>query len=231
MFLRQRATQAEFCDQQNLPLEIVASNYRQLARFNETMLVTDVFQRVLARWLGRDHVERLSILDLGAGDGWIGQTITAWAADRGWIWRVTNLDLNPSALGLGPHPRNVAASVCALPFRDNSFDAVIASQMAHHLTDAETVAHFREAWRVTGDALFLADTHRNRAALLVIWAVLKRMRATPEFLADGLQSVRRGWRVGEWRRLAAQAEIPNPRVWLAYGSRVMLQARKTRPST
>jgi 2-polyprenyl-3-methyl-5-hydroxy-6-metoxy-1,4-benzoquinol methylase len=180
--------------------------------------------KAVARWLGRDHVERLSILDLGAGDGWIGQTITAWAANRGWIWHVTNLDLNPSALGLRPHPSNVAASVCALPFRDNSFDAVIASQMAHHLSDAETVAHFREAWRVTGDALFLTDTHRNPAALLVIWAVLKRMRVTPEFLADGLQSVRRGWRVGEWRRLAAQAEIPNLRVWLAYGSRVMLQA-------
>ena len=55
MFLRERATQAEYCDQPGLPLEAVASNYRQLARFNETMLVADAFQRLLVRWLGRER--------------------------------------------------------------------------------------------------------------------------------------------------------------------------------
>lgn len=226
MFLRQRATQAEYCDRPDLPLEAVTSNYQQLARFNRTMLVSDAFQRLLTRWLGRPRVANLSILDIGAGDGWIGRKISGWAARRGWKWQVTNLDLNPHSLGLHPHSRNVRASACSLPFEQNSFDVVIASQMAHHLTDAEVVAHFREAWRVTRDGVFFCDTHRNGGALLVLWMVLKLIRTTPEFRADGLQSVRRGWRVGEWRRLAAEAGIPGAQVWLSYGSRVMLQARK-----
>jgi hypothetical protein len=226
MFLRERATQAEFCDQPGLPLEAVASNYRQLARFNETMRVSDAFQRLLVRWLGRERVMRLSILDLGSGDGWIGNAVTDWATRQGLNWRVTNLDLNPLGLGLRPGARNVTASVCQLPFQDGAFDLVISSQMAHHLSEVEVVSHFREAWRVTRDAIHLTDVHRNAGSLAVIWLVLKSLGVTTEFMADGLQSVRRGWRVDEWKSLARAAGIPDARIWLSYGSRVMLRARK-----
>src|SRR6266516_4262110 len=228
MFLRQRATQAEYCDRLDLPLAEVRVNYRQLARLNRLLLVADAFQRLLVRWLGREHVQRLSLLDLGAGDGWLDARIEVWARGHGWEWRVTSLDANLSALQLGGDRRKVAGSVCALPFADDSFDVVIASQMTHHLSDEEVVQHFREAWRVTRDALFLADVHRNTGALCVIWALLRLLRVTPHFLADGLLSVRRGWRVAEWQRLAERAGISGPRVWLYYGSRVMLQARKAR---
>jgi len=226
MFLSQRATQAEYCDRPDLPLEEVADNYRQLARFNRMMLVADPFQRLLVRWLGRMNVAKLTLLDLGAGDGSLGSEIEEWARRYGWEWRVTNLDLSLAALQLGAGRRSVAGSVCTLPFVDESFDVVIASQMTHHLTEDETVQHFREAWRVTRDAVFLTDAHRNGGALCVIWALLRSLRVTPHFLSDGLQSVRRGWRVGEWRELAERAGIVDARVWLYYGSRVMLQARK-----
>jgi len=226
MFLSQRATQAEYCDRPDLPVAEVADNYRQLARFNQNTMVSDVFQRVLVRWLGRANVKRLSILDLGAGDGYIGRTIAAWAKRYDWDWRVTNLDMNLAALRLGKGERRVVGSVCALPFAEDSFDVVIASQMTHHLTDEETVRHFREAWRVTRDALYLTDAHRNICALSAMWVLLRLMRMKPHFRSDGLLSVKRGWRVGEWRELAERAGIPRAKVSVYYGSRVLLQARK-----
>jgi len=226
MFLSERAAQPEYCDQPNIPLAYLAENYRQLARLNRLVSVADPFQRLLVRWLGREQVAHLTLLDLGAGVGFFGQEIEAWARRHGWNWRVTSLDSSFPALTLGTHPRRVAASVCALPFDKASFDVVISSQMAHHLTEAEAVQHFREAWRVTRDALFLTDIHRNAGALFVIWFLLRTLRATPQFISDGLLSVRRGWRLGEWRALATRAGIPSPRVWLYYGSRVVLQARK-----
>src|SRR6185369_14703961 len=84
MFLSQRATQAEYCDRTDLPSSEVADNYRQLARFNRLLQVTDPFQRLLVRWLGRGQVKKLSMLDLGAGDGSIGRSIESWARHRGW---------------------------------------------------------------------------------------------------------------------------------------------------
>ncbi|HXJ57001.1 MAG TPA: methyltransferase domain-containing protein [Verrucomicrobiae bacterium] len=226
MFLRERARQLEYCDRQDLPLGEVAANYQQLARFNRLALLADPFTRLLVRWLGRERVARLTLLDLGAGDGSLAEQLESWARARGWDWQVTSLDMNWRALGLRSRPRRVAASVCALPFPDASFDVVIASQMAHHLTETQAVQHFREAWRVTRETLFLTDTHRNAGALCFVWLLLRTLRVTPHFFSDGLLSVRRGWRLKEWRALAAQAEIPSARISLYYGSRVFLQARK-----
>jgi len=229
MFLRERATQAEYCDRPDISDGDLAANYHHLGRFNRLVHVADPFQRLLVRWIGRGNVSRLSILDLGAGDASLSAELEAWARHRGWDWRVTSLDHSLRALCLGQTQawrRRVSADVCALPFGDDTFDVVIASQMTHHLTDEQTVQHFREGWRVTRDALFLTDAHRNIGALAVIWTMLKLMGVPRQFLADGILSVQRGWRVAEWQRLAEAAGVPRARVSVYYGSRILLQARK-----
>jgi 2-polyprenyl-3-methyl-5-hydroxy-6-metoxy-1,4-benzoquinol methylase len=226
MFLRERATQAEYCDRLDLPDADVAANYHHLGRFNRLVLAADPFQRVLVRWLGLANVNNLTFLDLGAGDASLALQLEEWAARRGWKWRVTSLDASTRALRLGPGARRVAANVCALPFAANTFDVVMSSQMTHHLTDEEVVEHFREAWRVTRDVLFLTDIHRNVGALAVLWMILRLMRVPRPFLSDGMLSVRRGWRVAEWRDLAQRAAIPDFRVSVNYGTRIFLQARK-----
>jgi hypothetical protein len=99
------------------------------------------------------------------------------------------------------------------------------------LTDEETVTHFREAWRVTRDVLFLTDAHRNIGAMAVLWMVLRLMRVPRPFLSDGMLSVRRGWRVAEWEELARRAGIPEFRVSVYFGSRIFLQARKAQESS
>ena len=227
MFLAQRSAQAEYFDSPQRSLAEVAEGYRQLARVNRLFHNADPFQRLLSKWLGPERCRHLSLLDLGAGDGALGRELTDWAARRNWTWRVTNLDLSLLALQLNRTGRNVAGSAVALPFRDGSFDVVIAAQMTHHLPDtAAVVDHFREAWRVTRDALFINDLHRNVVLLGLVWCGARLARISPQMRADGLLSVRRGWRVPEWKALAARAGIANAQVWLYFGSRIMIQARK-----
>ena len=229
MFLSQRATQGEYLDTPGLPVQQVAESYLALGRVNRLFRYADPFQRLLVRWLGRERVQSLSVLDLGAGDGSLGREMEHWAAARGWTWRVTNLDLNPDALRLNRDGRNVAASVLSLPFQNESFDVVIASQMAHHLaTETQVVRHFAEAWRVTRDAVFLNDLHRNVVLFGIVWLTVRLLGLPPAMQSDGCISVQRGWRVGEWRRFAAQAGLGQARVWLHAGARIMLQARKAK---
>jgi 2-polyprenyl-3-methyl-5-hydroxy-6-metoxy-1,4-benzoquinol methylase len=164
---------------------------------------------------------------LGAGDGSLGDELSAWAAARGWDWHVTNLDANAQVMRLNPAAKWVAASALELPFRDQTFDVVIASQMTHHLmTDEEVCRHFREAWRVTQRVLFLNDLHRNAVLYGILWVLMKLYNFPPHFSNDGLLSVKRSFRVGEWRALAARADLPKPRVWLYGGARLMLEARR-----
>jgi SAM-dependent methyltransferase len=227
MFLKRRSLQAEYFDLPDRPLHELKDGYRMLAHMNRVFLLREPFQRRFPRWLGHDRCKSLSILDLGAGDGSFGAELSGWAKRRAWDWRFTNLDVNIPAMRLAQNGCFVGGSALALPFRDNAFDVVIGSQMAHHLNDDEEVCqHFREAWRVTGDLLFLNDLHRNVFLYAIVWALLRLHRYPDHFLTDGTLSVQRSWRVHEWRELAERARIPNARVSLYMGARVLLAARK-----
>ncbi len=178
MMLRERATEPEHFDNPlRTPAEIQAG-YRELARVNRLFRLDDPYTRVMVRWLGAENCRQLSILDLGAGDAWLGNAMEQFAARLGCQWRVTNLDLNPVPLRLNKNSRSVAGSVLALPFAANSFDVVIASQMTHHLAnDAAVVQHFREAQRVARQGVFITDMQRSPFLYTLLWVCLARATA------------------------------------------------------
>jgi 2-polyprenyl-3-methyl-5-hydroxy-6-metoxy-1,4-benzoquinol methylase len=228
MFLSRRATQAEYFDSRDVPQSEIVEFYSSLARCNRLFAFADPFQRLMPRFLGADRCQSLSLLDLGAGDGSLGSQLTQWASRRGWEWRFTNLDLCLPALRLGKGGRKVAASVLALPFAEESFDVVIASQVTHHLTgDTEVVQHLREAWRAARHGIFFSDLHRGPILYGMLWLLFRLRRNPTRFHDDGLLSVKRGFRVGELRRLAEAAGLSGGRVRLHYGARVILEARKS----
>jgi 2-polyprenyl-3-methyl-5-hydroxy-6-metoxy-1,4-benzoquinol methylase len=227
MFFKHRALQAEYFDAFDRPAEEVAEGYAMLARINRFFAFASPFQKFLPQILGQENCRSLSLLDLGAGDGSLGDELSRWAAGRGWDWRFTNLDMNIKAMRLNPAARCIAGSALALPFRDRSFDVVIASQMTHHLmSDDETRRHFSEAWRVTRGTLFINDLHRNVVLYAVLWALLRLCRFPEHFREDGLLSVRRSYRINEWQALCASAGIPGARVWLYGGARLILLASR-----
>ena len=229
MSLRQRSTQPEYLDSPDRTEAEVAAAFRDLNRANLLFRFSHPFEAILPRWLGKKKCERLDILDVGAGTGLLGKTLTEWARQQGWHWRFTNLDTNPVALKIGNQPDSVVGSALQLPFADGSFDLVIASQMTHHLTDEQVVTHWREAWRVTRDAVFICDLHRNALLYTLVWLALHLMRANRAMIEDGLISVRRGFRRDEWCKLADRAGIPGANIWRYHGTRIILQARKKRP--
>jgi len=225
MFLSRRSTQAEYFDTLR-PERETAQFYASLARLNRLFLFARPFQRTLPALLGGDSCKRLSLLDLGAGDGLLGKVLGQWAAKRNWKWETTNLDVNVRALSANSGTANVAGSVAALPFRDRSFDVVIASQMTHHLTDEQAEQHLREGWRVARQALVISDLHRNAALYAGLWLVLRLGRFPRNVGDDGLLSVRRGWHVDELDRIARKAGIAEAKVWLYFGARVLLGAAR-----
>lgn len=227
MFLSRRATQAEYFDLPGRPSTEIAEGYRLLGRVNRLFKFAAPFESLLPAQLGEHQCGRLTVLDLGAGDGSLGMELQDWAARRGWHWTVTSLDLNPEALRLNTGGRSVAACALHLPFCDNAFDVAIAAQMTHHLkSEADVSRHFREAWRVARRAVIIYDLHRNLLLYGTIWALMHAGRFPPWFRSDGLLSVKRGWRVREWRALANRAGLPGARVWLEHGARITLQASK-----
>lgn len=226
MFFGRRSTQAESFDLPGRPESEIAAGFRDLDRLNDAFCFAKPFEAILPEWLGRQRCARLDILDLGAGTGSLGRHLSAWAGKQGWDWRFTNLDSNELALKMGGEPRTVAGSVLALPFPDRSFDLVIASQMTHHLSDAEVVRHWQEAWRVTRRDMFICDVHRNPGLYAMLWVGTRWLGIGSPVREDALISVKRGFRLREWREKARIAGVTGAKVWLYYGTRIVLQARK-----
>jgi SAM-dependent methyltransferase len=226
MFLSRRAMQEEYFDLPRPPAE-VAEFFDSLGRVNRFFDFAEPFRNLLPKILPEPECRTLSILDVGAGDGSLGNTLSQWAASRGWNWRVVNLDASLVALELNRAGVNVASSAVQLPFRDETFDVVMASQMAHHLPDAEVRQLLSESWRVARKAILLCDLHRNLGLYLALRLLFCFQRHPSSFRADGLLSVKRGWRIGDLARLAAEAKIPGASVRLYFGARVILRANKS----
>jgi SAM-dependent methyltransferase len=83
-----------------------------------------------------------SILDLGCGQGVITNHLSATVT-------TTAFDLSAAALKhVAASARRVQGSGLALPFRDQSFDLVLASEVIEHFPDAEQAAILAEITRV-----------------------------------------------------------------------------------
>lgn len=226
--MSQRATQAECFDTPGRPLEEVRSDYQWLARVNRLTHFAKPFQHFLPYYLGSEGCRNLRILDVGAGDGRLGETLEAWARRNDWHWEVTNLDANPLCAHIAPRPV-VLGSATQLPFPDDSFDVVVATTMTHHLTDAQTVDHFREAGRVARKLVLIVDVQRRAWFLGLMWLVLVLLRAPAHFRADGVLSILRGWRLPEWRELAAKAGLDGARFHALAGMLLVLAWRPPPP--
>ncbi len=225
MFLRSRDLTPEYFDSPERTSAEVAEHYEWLGRMNKLTQFDRPFRVWIPQILGAEACKRLSIVDLGAGNGMLGQTLTEFARGRGWDWRFTNVDLNLPEPGSEGSTSGtwVKTSVTDLPFATNSFDLAIATTMTHHLhSDADVSAHFREARRVACQAVLICDMVRSPFFLAALWVVLVALRVPKEFRRDGVQSVKRGWRESEWRRLAASAGLNGARVWSEHGTRILL---------
>ena len=106
-------------------------------------------------------------LDAGAGSGVAGDALRACGA------RVVAADREFDMASYGARPA-VTADVVALPFRDGSFDVVVAAFVVNHLPDP--VAGLSELRRVTrpGGAVLVSTFSIDRAAAKERWTARPR---------------------------------------------------------
>lgn len=119
-------------------------------------------ERELVRALGGRRSGEVRVLDAGCGSGGLIRRLAERRAD----WRWTGVDLEPLACELA-HARTagradiVAGSVTALPFPDESFDAVVSADVIYHVDDdGAALREFFRVLRPGGAVVINVPAHR-----------------------------------------------------------------------
>jgi len=201
---------AELLDDPAADPAAVAASLRDIARANRWFGGVAAMRRGLARALADlPRGSSVTLADLGTGLGDLPRAAVGWAARRGVRLAAVGLERSPVAARLAAAGGVPCAVACAgaTPLRDKSFDIVLVSQVAHHLSDESAVRLFRECDRLARLAVVVADLRRGRLGPLAFWIGARTLRFDPVTVADGMTSIRRGYTSGELRRLLEIAGV------------------------
>ena len=179
------------------PQEVVAS-LQDLRRLNRWFGGVHTMSSLLQQVAKERQLTELSWVDVAGGEGYVATLTQRSLAKSGITTRPIILDRAPTHLGTA-HPA-VCGDATALPFRDNSFDAVGCSLFLHHLEPEQIVRFAREGLRVARHAFLIHDLQRHpiHLALSYLGLPLYRSRLTRH---DAIASVRRAYTVEEVKEM------------------------------
>jgi len=198
-----RAVIRELLDEDlGTPSEI-AQSLRDLQRINQWFGGTQTTIQLLRRITQSSKFKSLSLLEVGAGNGYVPITASRALAAEGTDVRVTLLDRVPSHLPVSGVDV-VVGDALELPFRDGAFDVVSCSLLAHHFDAAELERFAGEALRVARVAVLVNDIIRSRVHLAITYAGLPLFRSRMTW-HDAPASVRQAYTVEEMRSIVGRS--------------------------
>jgi len=174
----------------------VKTSLLDLRSFNRWLGGIRVMSSLLRRVARERGLKELSWVDVAGSEGYVATLAQKSLVRSGTILKPVILDRAPTHLG-GLYP-GVCGDAMALPFGDNTFDAVGCSLFVHHL-EPEQIVHFaREGLRVARHAFLIHDLRRHPLHLVLSYlgVPLYRSRLTRH---DAPASVRRAYTVEEIR--------------------------------
>lgn len=95
----------------------------------------------------------------------------------------------------------------APPFRNKSFDFILASQLLHHFTDDQIVTLLRHWARLARRAIIVSDLLRHPLAYHGIRLLTRGFTRNAMTRVDAPLSVRRACTLAEWSQLIRRADI------------------------
>src|ERR1041385_3672409 len=179
----------------------VAGSLQDLRMFNSLFGGVHTMSSLLRIMAQKRGLKQISWVDVAGGEGYVATRTQCSLARSGIASQPVILDRAPT------HLSNTHAAVCgdalALPFRDNSFDAVGCSLFLHHPESAEIVRFAQEGLRVARHAFLVHDLQRHpiHLALSYLGTPIYRSRITRH---DAVASVKRAYTVEEVRAILAR---------------------------
>lgn len=219
---------------------LTPARHRDVEILDDPSVDADVRRQSIAdvtrsnRWLGgrraavlelREAVRGLrtaTLVDVGTGLADIPARARRDAARDGTTLTVIGVDEAHTLLAAARDrvDAGVCANALALPFRDQSIDIVMCSQLLHHFADDDAERLLREMHRVACRAVIVSDLRRSWFAAVGFWLVSFPLLFHRVTRHDGVVSVLRGFTRADLERLVHRATGTRPRVRRRLGFRL-----------
>jgi ubiquinone/menaquinone biosynthesis C-methylase UbiE len=204
-------------DDLSRPEHEFAAAYRELKIINRTLGGVHAIERFLPP---AKRGVNLLMLDVAAGACDVSEALL-----EKFPCRIVTLDLNARGLKLADKSWPVVADALALPFREDTFDVVMASLFFHHLSNDNCVQVLSQMWRIAKQRILINDLHRHAVAYFSIRALTALFSKSRMVRHDGPVSVLRAFRSRELLDIARRAGVP-ARVHRSFPYRLVLVADK-----
>ena len=159
--------------------------------------------------------EAFSVLDVATGSADLPVMIADWARKAGVAARITGVDINERTIEFAgkqtagyPEITLQVADGLRLPFAAQSFDFVICSKTAHHLSDADALRLVKEMLRVARHGYIVMDLRRSWIAYGLIYLLTRIFTRNRLTRNDAPLSVLKSFTSGELAALALKAGSP-----------------------
>jgi 2-polyprenyl-3-methyl-5-hydroxy-6-metoxy-1,4-benzoquinol methylase len=209
MSLAIRSHQEEQMDDLVLDARVYAKVLDDLARVNRWTLTARPTILFLERAIG--DLKSFSLLDVGFGHGDMLRAIARWAQRRGVEAQLTGVDLNPHSaeIARGATLASLSIDFHTGDYRDltTDFDFVISSQTAHHMSEAQLAEFLRYMEDNAHHGWLISDLHRHGFAHAGFPLLARIMGVHRIVREDGMLSIARSFRPGEWPPILANAGI------------------------
>jgi ubiquinone/menaquinone biosynthesis C-methylase UbiE len=192
--------------------------YRELKIINRRLGGVRAIERFLPR------TGNLLMLDVAAGGCDVSEALIEQMPER-MPRRIAALDINVRGLKFARKSWPLIGDALDLPFRDATFDVVMASLFFHHLSDDECVRVLAGMWRVAGRLVLVNDLHRHPGAYFAIKSLAAVYSKSTMVRHDGPASVLRAFKPEDLSQIAKRAGVP-ARVYRSFPFRLVLVAEK-----
>jgi SAM-dependent methyltransferase len=229
---RERSSEKELLDGDNIPLPLLRKNLRELDRINRCLGGHKVTIAALKPLLN-DVSRTYCIADIGCGGGDSLKAIAQWARRRGIKLHLTGIDYNAEAVSFARETcRNFPEiTIVQADYReymtsaDRRTDIIISSLFCHHLTDSELKAFV--GWMEESSALgfVINDLHRHPLAYYSIW-LISRMGGSALLRNDAPLSVLRGFSRDNLREALGPSLSSKARIQWKWAFRYMVTCSK-----
>jgi SAM-dependent methyltransferase len=204
-----RVDRPEILDSDACSAEEVEAALAVIGRINRRFGGVSTSQKLVEQAARDAGLDRVSVLEVGAGTGDVPETVRHNLAQCGLMLDITLLDRARSHLPSRGH--SIVADALKIPFADGSFDMVACNLFAHHLSPEQLRCFVNDALRVCRHAVLINDLVRHPIHLALVFASFPLMRSRVAWV-DGLTSVRRAYTPLEIRRMVEDQLVAPVRV-------------------